>query len=279
MNMMQQDTPRTEPVYPWHPQVCRRDCGPLAGAEAAAYRGGVVPYTEGLPSQPHTLLPGYDSGVLCMLLGLFLLLSYNFRHYSTFLKNFLTDLLSTRRRDGTFEVRTFSETGVLMSIVLVASLSEGIIVNAALTGSGLVPPGAGVFVVIAGVTVLALLYYLWQLCAYGTVGYVFTDSVSARMWMKGFNASQTLLAFMLVIPALIVLFNPGAAGAVVTIAVVAYVLARLLFICKGFRLFYDNFGSLLYFILYLCTLEIVPLIVLYRLAVGLAFLPLAAQAL
>ncbi|WP_367617564.1 DUF4271 domain-containing protein, partial [uncultured Duncaniella sp.] len=31
-----------------------------------------------------------------------------------------------------------------------------------------------------------------------------------------------------------------------------------------FRLFYDNFGSLLYFILYLCTLEIVPLVLIYR---------------
>ncbi|MDE6169760.1 MAG: DUF4271 domain-containing protein, partial [Duncaniella sp.] len=47
-------------------------------------------------------------------------------------------------------------------------------------------------------------------------------------------------------------------------AVVFYFLTRILFICKGFRLFYDNFGSLLYFILYLCTLEIVPLVLIYR---------------
>ncbi|MDE6061420.1 MAG: DUF4271 domain-containing protein, partial [Duncaniella sp.] len=51
---------------------------------------------------------------------------------------------------------------------------------------------------------------------------------------------------------------------VVTIAIICYVLVRLIFIFKGFRLFYDNFGSLLYFILYLCTLEIVPPVLLWR---------------
>ncbi|MBP3590263.1 MAG: DUF4271 domain-containing protein, partial [Muribaculaceae bacterium] len=39
-----------------------------------------------------------------------------------------------------------------------------------------------------------------------------------------------------------------------------YVSARLIFIIKGFKIFYNGFISLIYFILYLCTLEIVPLI-------------------
>ena len=230
---------------------------------------GVVPYTLGLEPLERTQLPGYDSGVLCLLIGMFLLLSFNFRHYSTFLKNFLTDLLSTRRREGTFEVNTFSETGVLVSVVLVACLSQGIIINAWLNGAGLAGVIPGAFITIGGITLAGALYYLWQLAAYATVGYVFTDKVSARMWLKGFNASQALLAFMLFIPALAVLFNPGAATAVVTIGISAYILARFLFICKGFRLFYDNFGSLVYFILYLCTLEITPLVVVYRMACAL----------
>ena len=107
-------------------------------------------------------------------------------------------------------------------------------------------------------------YYLWQLCAYRIVGYVFTDKLSARQWIKGFNASQALLGLLLIIPALIVLFNPGGAAAVASIGIACYLMARLIFIFKGFRLFYDNFGSLLYFILYLCTLEIVPVVLIFR---------------
>ncbi|MDE5749418.1 MAG: DUF4271 domain-containing protein [Duncaniella sp.] len=249
-------------------QTCIREAGPMSRAEQARFTTGTVPYTLGLEPRERTMLPGYDSGVLCMLLGLFVLLSYNFRHYSTFLKNFVTDLFSVRHREGTFEVRTFSEAGALASMVLVACLSEGIIVNSWLPAAGFgAPARLGAFFTIGGVTAVAVLYYLWQVAAYSLAGYVFASPEGARMWMKGFNASQTLLAFMLFIPALGVLFNPEAAPAVVSIAVTAYILARLVFIFKGFRLFFGDFGSLSYFILYLCTLEIVPLVALCRLAV------------
>ncbi|MDE6371059.1 MAG: DUF4271 domain-containing protein, partial [Duncaniella sp.] len=139
-----------------------------------------------------------------------------------------------------------------------------IILNAALwRGLAREVPG-GEFTLLGGLMVLALLYYVWDLAAYTLVGAVFTDKVSAKMMMKGFNASQSLLAMLIVVPALIVLFNPSAAGVVAVLGIVSYVLTRVVFISKGFRLFYDNFGTWVYFILYLCSLEIVPLIIIYR---------------
>ena len=257
----------TDSLSPWAttaPQVCSLQEAPLEAVSAEVYTLGEVPYTHGLPPIERQLLPGYDSGVLCLLIGMFLLLAYNFRHYSTFLKNFGSDLLSVRRREDTFDVRTFSETGVQSSIVLVACLSEGIIINSQFEHMGMVPHGVTTFAMIGAITAIAVVYYLWQLVAYATVGYVFTDNVSSRIWMKGFNASQVLFAMLIFIPALIVLFNPGAATVIVPLGVLVYILSRILFICKGFRLFYDNFSSLIYFILYLCTLEIVPLVLIYR---------------
>jgi len=38
-----------------------------------------------------------------------------------------------------------------------------------------------------------------------------------------------------------------------------YICARLVFICKGFRIFYGNLSSIVYFLLYLCAVEMVPL--------------------
>lgn len=248
---------------PFAPRLCHPDDGPAAVQGHAWYATGTIPYTEGYEPGERASLPGYDSGVLCLLLGMFLLLAYNFRHYSTFLKNFLYDLFSVRRREGFFDVRTASETGVQISLLFMACLSEGIIINS-LVGAPF-EEFVGVFPVITLITVVAALYYVWQLAAYQTVGLVFTDKISARMWMKGFYASQALLAMLLVTPALVVLFNPGDAVAVAIIGASFYLLTRLLFICKGFRLFFDNFGSLVYFILYLCSLEIVPPVILYRL--------------
>ena len=44
------------------------------------------------------------------------------------------------------------------------------------------------------------------------------------------------------------------------IGVIIYISCRIVFICKGFRIFFNNLVSLLYFILYLCSVEIVPVI-------------------
>lgn len=248
---------------PFAPVLCREYQAPSSAAEQLQMTVGRVPYTLGITPEPREQLPGYDSGVLCLIIGVFLLLAFNFRHYSTFLKNFSYDLWSVRRTDDTSGVRTFSETGIQMSVVLLACLCEGIIINAAI-GAGGYTLGFPTFPVIAGLSLTAVIYYLWQLAAYRIVGYVFTDKVTARQWLKGFNASQALLGIALTIPALLVLFNPEEAPVVVTVGAICYVLARLIFIFKGFRLFYDNFGSILYFILYLCTLEIVPPVILYR---------------
>ena len=249
----------------WRPlEVSRREDGPVTGDELAQMTVGEIPYTHGLAPIERNNLPGYDSGVLCLLVGMFLLLAANFRHYSTFFNNFFYDLLSVRRREKTFSVKTFSETGVQASIVLITAFSESIIVNSTFPEPPAIGPVSGNFLVIGVLTVMALLFYLWQLAAYSTVGAIFTDKVSARMWMKGFNASQSLLTMLIVIPAIVVLFNPSASATVMILGIISYILARLVFICKGFRLFYDNFGSLIYFILYLCSLEIVPLVLLYR---------------
>lgn len=84
--------------------------------------------------------------------------------------------------------------------------------------------------------------------------------------MRGFFASQALLGLMLTVPALSLIFYPGAAAIVVWVGVALYVIARLLFFSKGFRFFYTNLFSLLYFILYLCTVEIAPILFMWRMS-------------
>ncbi|MBR5727625.1 MAG: DUF4271 domain-containing protein, partial [Muribaculaceae bacterium] len=50
---------------------------------------------------------------------------------------------------------------------------------------------------------------------------------------------------------------------------ILYICARFIFIFKGIRIFYSNLLSILYFILYLCGVEIVPLIVIYGITINL----------
>lgn len=229
---------------------------------AVIHSSGRVPFTYGIPGIPRNALPGYDSGVVCMLLVTFLLITLNFRHRSTFIKSFAQDLLSVRRRSNVFEDHTLSETGILLSLVILLCVSEGLLLFTAFHPS--VAFWGGVSGSVAVMMLLAGAFYLWQLGIYTVGGYVFADKVYGRQWVRGFNASQALLGLALAAPALAVTYRPGTWIWVAPLCIMLYLTSRIIFICKGFRIFYSNYFSLVYFIVYLCALEIVPLIVIVR---------------
>ena len=227
---------------------------------------GRVAYAEGVSPTPRPTLPGYDSGVTLLLIVLFLIISSNFRHYSTFIKTFAQDLFTVRRRANAFdENNTVSETRVLFSLISLVCVCEGILLFSSTSFMGGGADGTP-FAGVGWLSLLAGAYYAWQLAAYRTVGFLFANRTDTSQWMKGFNSSQALLGIGLVIPALLALFNPGLTPLLLSISLFLYGVARVIFICKGYRIFYENYTSLIYFILYLCTLEIIPPVILYRLA-------------
>ena len=252
-------------IAPWPEKPGTELDAPVALRAEVQTSRGVVPYMYGLEPTPRAVLPGYDSAVMTLLIAVFLILSTNFRSYGIFFKTYIQDLFKERRREAFYETHTTSETRVLLALVLLATVCEGILLFAAACPTATLSAGA-VFPTLLGMIALTVGYYVFQYVAYSTVGYVFADPDKTRQWLRGFNGSQTLLGLALTIPALVVLFNPGATKLLVSLGVILYFLARIVFICKGFRLFYDKFESLLYFILYLCTLEIIPLILAYRFA-------------
>lgn len=262
-------TPRADTVAvasaPWHTSLCRPHEAPTLIESAQSFTMGKIPWSQGMQPQPRAMLPGYDSGVMCLLIAALVVLAVNFRHCSTYLKNLPSNLWSVKNRDNAFSpTHTISETRIVIAFALIVCVMEGIIVYSLVPA--IVPSSwsAGAGVAIA--TAVAAIYYMAQLVAYSVTGYIFATPRARSLWLKGFNASQSILAITLTVPALWVLFNPGTALTVAFIAAFIYIFVRILFICKGFRIFYINSFSLVYFILYLCTLEIAPLLVLVRLA-------------
>ncbi len=250
-------------AQPWQRTVSHEIDAPTArGVERLAWRG-VPPFMHGMKPEPRAVLPGYDSSVMTLLIVVFMFMSVNFRSFSTFLQTYTRDLWSERRRDSFYDNHTLSETRVLVSLLLIATVSEGVLAFSMLNYNGMLG-AASLFTSLMVVIAWAAGYYIAQLVVYNYVGFLFFDPDRTRQWVKGFNASQSLLGIALAGPALIVLFNPGTAPVIVGLSVVLYLAARIIFICKGFRLFYDNIGSLIYFILYLCTLEIIPLVLAYH---------------
>lgn len=249
-------------VNPFY-HYCVESDAPSVTDEHVAFTGA-VPYLSGITPEARPTLPGYDSGVVCLLVGVFIIVALNIRHYSTYLAAMIHDLWQVRRRSNAFDDSTVREMRMSLSFVLLLVICEGVLLYSSPVGPA---DRTQPFLHICLFTAVAGIYYMAQLCAYSVVGYVFTGSIEASQWLKGFNASQSLLALCLAVPAMVVLFDPSLAQIMCGAGAILYLGARLAFIFKGFRIFYTSLGSLVYFILYLCTLEITPLIVIYNLSV------------
>ncbi|MDE6446907.1 MAG: DUF4271 domain-containing protein [Muribaculaceae bacterium] len=110
---------------------------------------------------------------------------------------------------------------------------------------------------------VAIVWQLMMITLYAVVGRVFSDARHARMWVSGYlsvSGLSTLIFFPL---ALLAICYPGDRTSLLCVALGGFIIAKLIFIIKGFRIFFKEVTSWLLFLYYLCSLEIVPLVLLY----------------
>lgn len=246
-------------------EICHEEEAPTSALDRETYVSHAPAWASGKEGVPRPVTIGEDSGILVMLVGVMVLLGLNMGHVRRVFRTLPQDLLSVRRRASLFDEHTANETRVIILLLLVTCVMEGLLLFIWLGTDTMQFP----MQMLRGVGALTLLgggYYLFQLAACVTVGYVFTDPVSAGLWRRGLNASQVLLGLALTVPALVALFYPETSNRMLIVAASLYLLSRICYISKGFRIFYVNFPSLLYFILYLCTLEIIPPVILCLMA-------------
>ena len=219
---------------------------------------GVVP----TPVPPSPLRSPVVMGLM-MLVAMAVVLSY--RTGYKYLENFVRNMFSTRRRENLFDDHTVNETKILTALIGLSCVMQGF---ALMVGMSLAVPSLASGILRSPALSLGLgaavvlVYYLLQLLVYHVLGYVFTDSISTRLWIDGFKATQSLLGLLLLPVIGVMLLKPELSTPMLLVAAGLYICARLVFICKGFRIFYGNLSSIVYFILYLCSLEIVPLAML-----------------
>lgn len=223
-----------------------------------------VPAGEG-KAQPFVRSPLHDTPSMALLLTGLLAVALCYHTGYKYIENFFHNMFSTKRRENLFEDHTVNETSILAALIANTCIVEGFIIYLAVQ---LIWPQfaaslqASVFKHIATYCGIALGFYIVQWMIYKVLGYTFSDKTGSKLWIDGFKASQSLLGLLLLPILILLLLYPSHGKLLLTVAAVLYFSARLIFIFKGFRIFYNNLASILYFILYLCAVEIVPLAVL-----------------
>lgn len=222
-------------------------------------------WLDGIEGESRQTGIGRDSGILTILVLLFVFLALNVRNSRHMFSHFFDELGSFKDRNNAFDEHTANEARLTIVLIGQFIVCAGILLYV-ISSAESRPENIGIFAGVARTSGLMAAYYIFQLAAYNTVGYIFTSSERRAAWIAGFNASQSMLGIALIIPVLLAVFYPTADTAVIVIAGSLYFIARVMFVVKGFRIFFINFSSLLYFILYLCALEIIPVLFVYKAA-------------
>lgn len=219
-------------------------------------------WTKGLEPTPRPDNGASDSALVAVIVAVIVSVTLSMRLSRRIFANIGKGLVSLRTRSKNFDERNGAEERVMILYIAQCVIFFGILLHVGHDYFLNLPILSGGFSTAAKFIGLAATYYLFRLLAYTSVGFTFTTDELRRQWVRGFNASQALLGFELLIPTLVSVFYPDAVGAMLGLAAACCAATRVLFVIKGFRIFYDKFDAALYFILYLCTIEIVPAILL-----------------
>ena len=223
----------------------------------------VIQEPAGAPAQQFARSPMHDTPSMILLLAGLLAVALCYHSGYKYIENFFRYMFSTRRRENLFEDHTVNETSILSALIANTCIVEGFFIYYAIRL--LCPPlspflEGNVFPHIAIYCGLAVGFYLAQWLVYKVLGYTFTDALGSKLWLDGFKSSQAFLGLLLLPVLFLLMLYPSAGKLLLSVAAGLYLLARLIFIYKGFRIFYGNLSSIIYFILYLCAVEIVPLV-------------------
>lgn len=195
--------------------------------------------------------------VLVVLFGLFCLrIKSNFR----FLGSLINELTSARIRENMFD-DTVHETTFLVLLNLICAITSGILLYDLVVycNAGLAQNPESMW----GCAGVATVYCALMPAVYWIAGLVFSDKARAGIWVRGFVASQSLLGLALLLPVLVSIYYPELMQIILILALILFVLIKITFIYKSFRIFLHESSSLLLFLYYLCSVEIVPLILVY----------------
>lgn len=208
------------------------------------------------------------SWIYVILAVLFCITALRFKGSIRYIQALTADLVDTRVRNNVFD-DTVKETSLIVLLNVMWVACAGILCWLAVSHFISGPDHYSLNVTIkqpVGIALcgaIALGYLLIMMLAYWIVGNVFSDSRLASIWIKGAAASTGLQTFLLFPIALVALNYQSWVGPLLIVALIVFVAGKIIFLYKGFRIFFAQISSWLLFLYYLCSLEIIPVILTF----------------
>lgn len=243
----------------------------VEGLEDVSIRPGEYPvnelmvrgvYQKGLAGEPRNMSVGSSDILALLLVFSFLLVASAYRDGHKLLFQMVRYLFDVKERVSIFVDSTMNESRLRFSLLIQTFILEGIVIYCAYSNYSPAIAESHLPLVVGGGIVAVFLFYLSQFLVYQLLGYVFSDRLSVRLWIESFVSVNSLLGIVLYPIVLSILYLPYSITFNLILVAICYILSRIIFIYKGAKIFLRDSYGLVYFILYLCTLEIAPLLLL-----------------
>ena len=206
------------------------------------------------------------SWVYAGMLALFVIVCLRMSRSRRYIAALISTITEVRRRNNLFD-DTIRESSFLILADILWISSAGVILYGAL--SRWHPASVAVnaeYLSIALCMGVTAIYALLMDLTYYVIGAVFSDRYLSAMWVKGNRAVHALESFILLPVSLVYLCVPQWSGITLYCGLAIIAIGALVFICKGFRIFFSEITSWLLFLYYLCSIEIVPIVLAYAMA-------------
>ena len=211
---------------------------------------------------PRHISPLYDNGSMLLVLAVIFVTTVSYRKGYKYVADFFHNISSVRERQNLFEDHTVKETQIMTALTANTCIFGAILLYIAygFLYHPTEPAATPVFGFVAALSAFDALYHIAMLGLCWLLGFIFSDKLSTGLWLDGVKASASMLGVLLAPITFAILIFPAFVKTGLIMAIILYFLARIIVIYKAFRIFFNNLQSLLYFILYLCSVEIVPVV-------------------
>lgn len=221
----------------------------------------VIRLTRGFLGTPHPSLPQTENWVFIVLIALFFLLVFSVSRSGSLISETTKNFFQVKERSSIFNKATVNDFQIRLFIIIFA-----IGVISLCCYYLLHKPGTEFSILKFGI-VLAITFAFFGLKSLliDLLGYIFFDPASIKMAKDSYFNILSLLGLVLFPLLIIHIYIPyNIHNITEIIGLIICVLSYILIIFKLFQIFFHKIVASFYILLYLCTLEFLPLIALYQ---------------
>jgi hypothetical protein len=217
--------------------------------------------TELLSDLPQALNGGFILFLLCFFVCS-LLLGGHLRMVSLMLHN----LFSQKDRAVNFSALVDKELFIKSLLILQSCIVGSIIVyfSCAYWWNLAYVSMTELFSSLGYLALLVLGYVVYKFLTALITGFTFFTKEETQIWIDNFVSILALSGLILFIPALLIFYIPETTVYCYYFSLIYFIFVQMLLFYKIYSIFFYQKGFSLHFILYLCTLEIIPLLLIYK---------------